>query len=85
MALRSEYIPTRNSFDKLLRKSERDFRRAQALEIDDLNTNNPNEFWQKIQRLGPRRDKDILMEVIDDNGDSNNDENVIFERWKMIL
>ena len=82
MALRSEYISTRNSFDKLLRKSERDFRRAQALEIDDLNTNNPNEFWQKIQRLGPRRDKDIPMEVMDDNGDSNNDENVIFERWK---
>ena len=46
MALRSEYILANNSFYILLRQTERNFRRAQAQEIDNLNTNNPNEFRQ---------------------------------------
>lgn len=82
-ALRREYIESRNAFDKMLRQSERAYRRSVAVEIEDMSSNNPNDFWDKIKRLGPRKDTSIPIEIIDNNGITTNDENRVFEKWRL--
>ena len=80
--LRTEYVKSRNEFDKHLRRTERAFKRATVTDIEEMSTNNPNEFWRKIEKLGPKRDKSIPVEIIYENGAVSNDESVVFERWK---
>ena len=55
-------------FDKLLRQSERSYRQAVAEGIESTTTSNPTDFWDKIKNLGPRKDKTILVQVHDTNG-----------------
>ena len=81
LQLRTEYVKSRNEFDKHLRRTERAFKRATVIDIEEMSTNNPNEFWRKIEKLGPKRDKTIPVEIIHENGAVSNDESVLFERW----
>lgn len=46
-----------------------------------MTTRDPNEFWRKIKQLGPRSDKSIPVEIID-NGLINRNEGDVFDRWK---
>ena len=39
-----------------------------ADDIETMSTSNPNDFWKKVQNLGPRRDKTIPMHFYDENG-----------------
>lgn len=81
-ALRREYIVARDSFDKSLRQAERAYRRAKSIEIETMSTNNPNEFWDKINKLGPRSDKSIPCEIIDGAGNVVRDEQEVLNKWK---
>ena len=47
-----------------------------------MSTTNPTEFWRKIQQIGPRRDRNIPIEVLDEDGSISTAENTVFERWK---
>ena len=53
-----------------------------AVEIKEMTTSNPTEFWKNIQGLGPRKNKSIPIEVVDESGNTSQDENIVFERWK---
>ena len=81
-ALRQEYIHARDNFDKSLHQAERAYRKAKADEIETISTSNPNEFWDKINKLGPRSDKTIPCEIIDDNGNVVRDEDAVLGKWK---
>ena len=80
--LRARYIAARNSFDKLLKQCERAYRLAQSLDIESMTTTNPNDFWRKIKSLGPRQDKKIPVEMVNEDGSIVTDENLVFNRWK---
>ncbi|XP_060556851.1 uncharacterized protein LOC132717406 [Ruditapes philippinarum] len=80
--LHNEYIGARNDFDKLLRQCERAYRYAKAIEIEEMSTSNPNDFWQKIKSLGPRKDSSIPIEIIDENGTPIRNEHEVWNRWK---
>ena len=54
--LRQEFKNAQSVFDKQLRKTERAYRRTMADDIETMSTSNPNDFWKKVQNLGPRRD-----------------------------
>lgn len=69
-------------FGKLLRKPERAYWRSQALDIEEMKTNNPTELWRKIKQLEPRNDKAILIEIIDNQERIVRDEHFVFEKWK---
>ena len=62
------------------------YNRKKALDIESINTSNPNEFWKQINNLGPKRSSKIPMEVYDENGPEGGfkirDENYVFEKWK---
>lgn len=57
-------------FDKRIRFHKRQFRRGQALQLDRLKSNNPQQFWKEINKLGPKKLKKISMEIILENGDT---------------
>jgi len=47
-----------------------------------MSTSNPNEFWRKIKKLGPRNSKTIPIEIVNESGSTVRDENLVFEKWK---
>ena len=61
--LHNKFKLNQNIFDKRLKQIERNLNRQQILNIDELNTKDPKEFWSKIKQLGPRRVKNIPMKV----------------------
>ena len=84
--LREDFIHKRKLFDKLLRSTERKYNRQQALEIEQINTRNPTEFWKHISSLGPKKKTDIPMKVYtnDDpcNRDITDDRLQVLDQWK---
>lgn len=80
--LHNNYIFQRKSFDKLLRKTERSYFRNKALEIENINTSNPTEFWQYIKSLGPKRKSAIPMQVYNSDGSKTDDCDSVMDKWK---
>jgi hypothetical protein len=54
-----------------------------AIEIEDMCSSNPKDFWERIKRLGPRKGTAIPIEVIDSNGVPINNVNIVFEKWRI--
>lgn len=52
------------------------------MDFEEMATDNPNEFWRKVKHLGPRMDKSIPVEIVDDDGNISRDENVVLTKWK---
>ena len=67
-ALRREYTQARESFDKALKRAERAYKKSVANDIETMSSTNPNEFWNKIRKLGPRNNNNIPMEVLNEDG-----------------
>ena len=82
-ALRQEFRNAQSVFETQLRQTGRAYRRTMADDIETMSTSNPNDFWKKVQNLGPRRDKTIPMHFYDENGHIVTDENRVFEKWKL--
>ena len=82
--LKDQFYHRRKLFDKLLRKTERSYYRKKALDIEELNTSNPTEFWQHIKSLGPQSSSKIPMEVYVDGveGDKTDNHNDVLNKWK---
>ena len=83
--LRAEYKDKRNLFDKRLRQEERKYKRGQMLEIESLESENPNEFWERVQKLGPRKSRTIPMEVVSVDGEVKNSEHEVLQNGKTIF
>ena len=81
-ALRQDFKIAQNNFDKTLRKAERTYRRTVANDIESMSTSNPNDFWDKVKHLGPRKDRSIPVEIHDEFGNYIRDENIVFDKWK---
>lgn len=81
---RNDYIRTHILFDKHLRPEERSYRYAQAVDIEEMTTDNPTDFWCKIKKLtcNPRKDKSIPIEIVNNEGEFIRDQNKAFEKWK---
>ena len=47
-----------------------------------MSTENPNEFWEKIKHLGPRKCSEIPMETYDQDGNIITDETFVLNQWK---
>ena len=80
--LRTDFLIAQRSFDRKLRQTERAYRKSFCNDIEGMTTENPNEFWEKIKRLGPRQSTNIPMEIYGQNGEILTDENIVLETWK---
>ncbi len=53
--LRNYFILSRKAFDKKLRFFDRRYHRGLDIEIEELSTKNPKQFWNHIKKLGPKK------------------------------
>ncbi len=81
-SLRQDFIASRNRFDRLLKKSQRNYRRGVLIEIERVNTSDYREFWKMLKKLGPKRKHSILWEVYDNEGQINCDKDYVLNKWK---
>ena len=72
----------RPSLTLRVRFYKRQFRRGQALQLDRLQSNNPQQFWKEINKLGSKKLKKIPVEILLDNGDTENKKELVLEIWK---
>lgn len=76
-----EYKTARASFDKKLGFFERAYKRNITDEIESFTTDNPSEFWEKLNNLGPRKTNSVPMETYDINGHISKDKESVHTRW----
>lgn len=80
--LLNEFRERRANFDRRLRFFKRRFKRGQALQLEQLYTGNPQQFWKEINSLGPRKTIAIPMEVLLESGESAFQPEQIVEKWE---
>ncbi len=71
-----------HTFHKAFKKSKGKFERDKSINIEQLNTNNPREFWNELNNLGPRKKTQIPMEVYDSESNITNNTNTVLNTWK---
>ena len=79
--LRKKYQSAQKLLDKKIRQYERKYQQNQILEIERLNKHNPNEFWQHIKSLDPRKQNIIPIKVNTEEGVVDTTDEVLNE-WQ---
>lgn len=59
--------------------------RRQSLKFGYLQTNNPQQFWKEINKLGPRRQQKIPMEVVLSNDTIESRKEFVLKKWEQDL
>ncbi len=80
--LRHEFQEAQKIFDQNYRKTERSYRKNTIIEIENFSSSNPNNFRDSIKKLGPRKTKDIPMEVYDNDNNIVTDLPNVLNKWK---
>ena len=76
--LRVVFLSAREYFDKLLRKSEREYNKNVVINIENMSKHNHRDFWRKIKSLGPGK-SEIPFKVMH-NGIITTD--IVLDTWK---
>ncbi|MEW8545022.1 MAG: reverse transcriptase domain-containing protein, partial [Candidatus Thiodiazotropha sp.] len=79
--LRQQFLVARNKFDKLLRSTERSYKRGLMIDIENECMDNPREFWSHLKNLGPKRKQSVPCEVYDSDGNICTDPNFVDNIW----
>jgi hypothetical protein len=79
----SRYKFAIKSFDRAYRRSKRQYFAKQGDEIEELQSNDPKEFWKRIQQLGPRKTReDIPIETTNEDGSPNMNVQDVLGVWQ---
>ena len=63
----------RNLFGKTFKKTKREYHRSCQRNIDNLDVNNPKQFWREIDKLKPKTKTNIPMQAFTKDGKIVND------------
>jgi hypothetical protein len=80
--LRQEFIQSRNKFDKMLRRQEREYNKNRIDQIEQANSSDPKQFWKYLKGLGSKKTSYIPMKIYDVNGYIKSDTHSVLEKWK---
>jgi hypothetical protein len=80
--LRKVFKDHQNEFDKYYRKQKRKYFRNKCMDIENLNTRDPKEFWRQIKKLGPRSHKNIPQSVRLADGSITSDIDTVLHKWE---
>ena len=81
--LRAVFTSKRDEFDKCLRQAQRRHESQKQQELHELRTDNPKEFWNQINNLGPgRSEENTAFKVKLQNGDITDDIPTVLNTWK---
>ena len=78
--LRNDFLTNQRNFDKMLKKSERNYNYSFLKKFEDISTNNPKEFWAKLKSLGPKQNK--LPNKVYKDGVLTSDPDYVRHKWK---
>jgi hypothetical protein len=80
--LRETFVATQHTFDSVFRRVKHKFEKEKRDDIERLNTENPREFWNHLNNLGPKRACDIPFEVYTSDGRVSTDSAEVLDKWK---
>ena len=70
-------------FGKKLKRKECAFNKAQIDKLEQLNMDNPTEFWEYIKKLGPRKGANIPFAVRTEDGTITSEESIVLKTWEI--
>lgn len=68
-------------FDCELRKAKRAYSQGCIVKIDTCLSKDPNKFWEKVNKLGPRTKNKLVCEAFDENGDVTRNQEIVMKHW----
>ena len=69
-------------FDKRFKQLKTAYKRKLEFELEEKVSNDPNEFWNQIKNLGPKRKDTENFEVYDQNGEPTSDIDTVLTKWE---
>ena len=72
--LRIAFKHKQDIFDKAVKCKKRNYQKGKVLQLEEINSSDPNAFWDNIKQLGPKRKSKIPWECYTENG------NIIYEK-----
>ncbi len=79
--IRQEFEIAQNLFDRVYRRLERKYDKDKIIEIENISTSDPKQFWKAIHKLGPKSKKNIPVEVYNEDGNIETDMNKVLNKW----
>ena len=86
---KSEYVKklqqfkeARRKFDKLLKKTRKDYCKGLMLDIEVCNTKDPNRFWQFIKKLGPSKHREPIPWEVKTDQIQSTDKETVLRVWR---
>ena len=80
--LHNEFKSKQDLFDKVYKRKKRSYLRSQTLHLEEINSTDPNAFWEYIKKLGPSKKSDIPWECYDEAGNIVSNTDYILEKWR---
>ena len=80
--LRNVFKHKQDIFDKTIKRTKRNFQRSKSLLLEEVNSSDPNAFWNYIKELGPKKKKNIPWECYTESGELSCDKSDILDNWK---
>ena len=80
--LKDAFLKARNMFDKTFKKTKREHHRSWQINIENLDVNNPKQFWREIDKLKPKTKTDIPMQAFNKEGKIVHDPAEVLDIWK---
>ena len=79
----NKYREGQLNFDKHFKYFKRRYDRYQLQEIECFISSNPKEFWNKLNKFGPKKTFNIPMEVVDKDGNIFRDSSDVLACWRL--
>jgi hypothetical protein len=71
-----------HNFDRRFRYFERKSRFDMCEMIENLQTQDPKQFWNQLKTFGPKKKKTIPLEIHTDDNEISSDPNAVLSKWK---
>ncbi len=82
--LKAKYCDQRRLFDRLKRQCKRKYQLEQQTQLcNDFNNADKNTFWRELGKIGMYKNRKVKIpwEVVDENGETSCDKDVVLNRW----
>lgn len=77
------YQESQHRFDHELRGAKKKYSEICVMNIEKLSaTGNPRDFWNEVNKLGPRSKKTVTCEALDEGGNATRDAKLVMDHWK---
>ena len=80
-SLRNDFKVAQKLFDKSYRFYQRKHRKDTFQSFDDLDKTNRNQVWEKLNSLAQTKSKQVIMEIIRDDGSISCDLKEVLAKW----